>query len=488
MRKVFLTLLILAVGSPCFAKYSGGTGEPNNPYKIATAEDLNDIGNHIEDFNKCFIITADINLAQYTGRQYRIIGNSYPYFTGTFDGNEHIIRNLNCTAPYSNYVGLFGYTSNAIIKNVHLEDVNISTIADYTGGLVGYQANGSIINCSSTGSINITASSSPVSWSYTGGLVGRLTNGNITDCFSTGSVSTISSFLDSLSRAGGLVGEQINGTITNSYSTDSVKTTSSYSNYYSYAGGLVGYSSGNISNCYSAGSVTNYSPAVYAGGLMGYQSDSSSAKIEKCYSIGQVSAAGTYVHEGGLIGRSRGTVISCFWDINTSGQSVGIGSGTATGVTGETTAQMKTLSTFTSVGWDFVGETVNGPNDAWAICEGTNYPKLTWQILPGDIVCPDGVDFEDLDELCYQWLVEEIPADLAPPPSGDGIVDFADFAVFAKQWGITNSFNELLDFTGQWLKTGLAKCSADIAPLPGGDGQVNFADFAIMANNWLKGF
>jgi len=145
---------------------------------------------------------------------------------------------------------------------------------------------------------------------------------------------------------------------------------------------------------------------------------------------------------------------------------------------------MKTLSTFTSAGWDFVGETANGYYDIWRLCnEGLEYPKLAWQYLPGDIACPDGVEIYDVAALCDQWLIEEIPADLSPP-GGDGIVDFADFAVFAGQWGITNGVDELLDFTEQWLKTGLPACSADISS----DGRVNFADFALIANNWLKGF
>jgi len=42
-----------------------------------------------------------------------------------------------------------------------------------------------------------------------------------------------------------------------------------------------------------------------------------------------------------------------------------------------------------------------------------------------------------------------------------------------------------LQITSQWLKSG-AYC-ADIAPAPTGDGVVNFIDFAIFADNWLEG-
>jgi len=42
-----------------------------------------------------------------------------------------------------------------------------------------------------------------------------------------------------------------------------------------------------------------------------------------------------------------------------------------------TDAQMKQQKSF--IGWDFIGETVNGPNDVWWINESVSYPKLYWQ-------------------------------------------------------------------------------------------------------------
>ena len=190
--------------------------------------------------------------------------------------------------------------------------------------------------------------------------------------------------------------------------------------------------------------------------------------ISKCYSTGSVSGSSSY-YLGGLVGRNFYANISSSYFLDLGGPNNGAG-------TPLMDAQMKQQSNF--VGWDF--------NDVWHICEGTNYPKLIWQILPADIVCPDGVDFLDLAELCEQWLFEEIPADVAPP-AGDGIVDFADFAVFAGQWGVSKDIYALNDFAEQWLKVGLRRCSADISPLPDGDGVVNMMDFAMLAANWLSG-
>ena len=60
-------MVFLSLAGVCLARYSGGTGEPNDPYRIGTAADLNDIDNHVEDYNKCFVLVDDINLAVYEG-------------------------------------------------------------------------------------------------------------------------------------------------------------------------------------------------------------------------------------------------------------------------------------------------------------------------------------------------------------------------------------------------------------------------------------
>ncbi len=50
---------------------------------------------------------------------------------------------------------------------------------------------------------------------------------------------------------------------------------------------------------------------------------------------------------------------------------------------------MQTATTFLDAGWDFVGETVNGPNDVWKIVEDQTYPLLSWQKYGGGIGDPN---------------------------------------------------------------------------------------------------
>jgi hypothetical protein len=401
------------------AKYSGGTGEPNDPYKIATAEDLNDIGNHTEDFNKCFILVNDINLAQYTGTQFKRIGTSYETsFTGVFDGNNQKVWNFTWTSNDFNYVGLFGFVgSSGQIKDLGMENVDVNDPNGlYVGGLVGKIWLGAITNCYLTGSVT--------GFAEVGGLVGE-NAGTITNCYFSDTVSGIwgvgglvggnerkitncysKSIVTGGDCVGGLVGYETGvAEINNSYSTGSVSGGD-------YVGGLVGdnENSGKISNCYSTVSVEGEESV---GGLVG---GNEFAHITNCYSTGSVKG-GECV--GGLAGRSAGLgvitncystgsvtgdidvgglvgcdggVAASFWDVNTSGQM------TSAGGTGKTTIEMKTLSTFTSAGWDFI--------EIWGIEDNQTYPflKLTYPV--GDLDLDKDVDFQDFAHFADYWLEE----------------------------------------------------------------------------------
>ena len=118
------------------AKYSGGSGTPEDPYLISTPEDMNQIGRNYTDWDKCFKLTADINLSAYTGTQFSRIGiDEMHAFSGVFDGNGHTISGFTHTAPTRDYIGIFG-NNNGTVENVSLVDVNI-TGRNYVGGLVG---------------------------------------------------------------------------------------------------------------------------------------------------------------------------------------------------------------------------------------------------------------------------------------------------------------------------------------------------------------
>jgi hypothetical protein len=443
-------------GYPVLATFCGyvpaeahGSGIEADPYIITDANELGTVWYRPSAY---YMMVNDIDL----------VGISwstavFPAFNGVFDGNGHSIHNAHVNMPLANFVGLVAYLGkNGEIRNLGVEDAFI--LGRYiVGGLVGYSDYGTISNCYLTGLVDgrgnvgglvgrnnecsgvsnshSGASVNAASDYSAGGLVGR-NLGAITNCYSTGSVG-------GRYYVGGLLGYNA-GTAANSYSTGPV------SGKYGAVGGLTGYNDrGTISTCYSTGSVGGEDSV---GGLVGCNHDGA---ISNCYSTGWVrgdahvgglvgehfgamrycystGSVGGTSYVGGLVGSNYSSTIgSSFWDANTSGWP------TSDGGTPKTTAEMKTQSTFTLAGWDFIGETGNGTEDIWAICEGTNYPRFVYQIPQGDIACPDGVNGIDYSLLARYWHETDCAA-LEDCEGADidlsGAVDFGDVAAVAESW------------------------------------------------------
>jgi hypothetical protein len=489
-------LALCLLSPPVGAQYGGGTGGPDDPYLIYTAEQMNTIGDNPNDWDKHFKLMADIDLGVYSGGDFKIIGTAKTNaFRGVFDGNRKKISTF--TTTKRDYTGLFGYVmdSSAEIKNLGLINPNVQagegtyvasligyldagTVMScyveggrisgkkYVGGLVGYNRSGEINSCHATcrvsgeeeigglaghhrGAIDNCYTAGNVSGDkQIGGLVGRNYSGTITNSMATGAVSGRES------PAGGLAGSN-SGTIANCSATGNISgnrsigglvgqntgtVTSSYSNGPvsgdSNIGGLAGSNTEIISNCYATGGVTGNAGV---GGLVGV--NTWPAKIICCYSIG---AVGGTMYVGGLVGFNDEAIIkTSFWDTRTSGRNdmcgrevYGTGCDNANG---RTTAEMQRQETFLLAGWDFVAETANGTENIWSICEGLDYPQFAWQFRMGDF-------------------------------DGDAQVDFADFAFFADRWlDIDSSFF--------WCR------GADLTQ----DGKVDYHDLKEFAENWLAG-
>jgi len=400
----FISFAVCFLTLPAQAKYGGGSGTAEDPYLIYEASQMNAIGANPTDWNKHFKLMDDIDLSAFSGSAFNIIGqwvalgspNNRP-FSGIFDGNGKTISNF---SPSGNRdgIGLFGCVRGRI-KDLGLVNPNVITQnCWYIGSLVGYLDQGYIIDC-------YAKSASVSGGGSVGGLVGA-GNGTVARCYSTGQI-----WGDT--HVGGLVGLVGPGLVTNCYAKASVSANQD-------VGGLVGktdHQTSTITDCYATGSVSG---GIYVGGLIG---QIERGAIAKCYSAAKVSG---YQDVGGLIGliRLQAPVWNCFWDIQTSGQL------TSADGTGKTTAQMQTLSTFSSAGWDFF--------TTWSICEGTNYPVLLWQIPTSDFRCPDGVNIVDFAWFAQHWRQNNCNqmnfycdgTDL----NESGEVAFDDLAIFAHDW------------------------------------------------------
>lgn len=167
--------LALAEESP----FAGGTGTAEDPWQIATAEQLLALSAAVNDGSangypgKFFVLTADIDLKDV---EWQPIGhmdltdmsNTSCMFMGTLDGQGHTISNVTF---YSDYpvcgVGVIGMNcgevKNLTVRNVDIRCEDIYSMA--VGGVVGY--NMGIIH-----DVTLTGENSIAGVNATGGIAG----------------------------------------------------------------------------------------------------------------------------------------------------------------------------------------------------------------------------------------------------------------------------------------------------------------------------
>ncbi len=516
--------IICLLNLPAGAQYGGGTGEPNDPYLIYTAEQMNEIGaNWREDWDKHFKLMADINLGSYVGRDFRIIGaNSGNAFRGVFDGNGKRITNFTYSATNRSYAGLFGYLkgSEAKIRNLGLVNPNIDVgSGSYIGSLVGHLDDGIITNCYARG---VTVSGK----NCAGGLIGYARRGTLTNCrVKGGSVSGDE-------EVGGLVGHNRTG-IENCYATCSVSGNGSIGGLVGDnrgtiidstargrisaseddAGGLIGDNSGPLTNCSARGDVlgsqrvgglagSNDSSIIdcfasgdisgedRVGGLVGYNNDGT---IDCSYARGAVKGDRNV---GGLVGNNRKIIENCYATGGTTGidcvgglvgrntwpgkinccYSIGTVIGTTdvgglVGFNDEAIIKTSFWDTQTSGRSDMCGrqELGIGCDNAGGRTTVEMQRKSTFLGADWDFARESANGTEDIWSICDGLDYPELGRLFVTGDfDSDNRVDLVDFAVFAERWLSSDS-----NFF--WCR------GADLT----GDGEVGFDDLGEFADNWL---
>lgn len=332
MRKLY-SLILLFTATCTFAWDGAGTKE--NPYKIATPQDLVDLSTTVKTDNRYagtyFLMMGDINM---TDVNFTPIGKTYA-FEGNFDGGNHVISNLKIvpTKDFSN-VGLFGSVDAATVENITIINSYFEGYNN-TAAIAGYSKNSSIRNCHNHATVKGNSKYSQ----YIGGVIGELRGGTVENCSNAGLViaegenakyiagvvgSTIgasavincrnSGTVKGTSSVGGVVGIVGNDdSLTGSYNTGVVIGTGEY------AGGVAGevkvglLSTGGMSGCYNAGKVHGNR---YVGGIAG-----TTAYTADCCNVGDVSASGTAANSGNNVGGIAGSghVANCYNIASVSG-------------------------------------------------------------------------------------------------------------------------------------------------------------------------
>jgi len=361
--------------------YGGGTGDPGTPYLICSPDHLAHLAATSGHWGKEFRQTADITLsAPASGSSnHTPIGDSTNKFTGVYDGGGFSITGLKIDLAGSNYVGLFGYAEAAILRDIALVEVDVAGQV-FVGGLAGQVRSTVVSDVSVTGDVS--------GESNVGGLVG------VTEVIGAGPTAGPKSevirsraSVDVVSRVnangngpinvGGLIGQVSRITdVKESFATGDVTCpmcTSSSSGL--SLGALIGaFYAGTIIDSYAIGSATAIAAEV--GGLVGYAQN---AVINRSYAVGPVSGTSEV---GGLIGdvnASNTTVADSFWDTQGTGQQASAG---GSGAVDRSTAEMKSIGTFSDASWSIVAGSAGGPSDVWGICELVNdgYPFLLWEV------------------------------------------------------------------------------------------------------------
>jgi hypothetical protein len=282
---------------------------------IHTEEDLRrvadgdfDISGGIE-----FYLERDIVLT----RPWTPIGDSTTPFGSDFYGNGHTItiHSFSDDALNSMYLGLFGDTNGANIRNLTIVYNNLTAASSYSGaqwvgGLAGFATNTSINGVHVKGTIRYTASDNL----HIGGLVGSAGDNSGLSADTTIATSSFTGTVTgntptSGCEAGGIAGSMDDAEITACFVEGRIKAEAVVSNVGGITGGMNS-SFSSIKKSYAVGIAESVTAASYsnAGGIAGI----SSGIIENCYAWAEVSSNSTYEETaGGIAGTNQGTISTC---------------------------------------------------------------------------------------------------------------------------------------------------------------------------------
>lgn len=281
-------------------KQFGGT-TPERALIIDSADDLYAISQAVNSGNSYTGIylsqICDISLAAYSN--WLPIGNPNFPFSGIYNGNGHMISDLNISTANSN-AGLFGSISGnqeftAIIDGIELYG-NIIATGSGAGCIAGYVMNHSIIrNCINN-----------ASWDFSGGYSGGIAGICTSDATMTSNQNRLDNILIErcLNRSSGRFSQKSDngGIVGFNYGVvkDCVFEGEIISNVMRI-GGIVGGNNGIVEKCSSSGKMTmeNLNSAHNSGGIVGFSSQYSI--IRNCLFEGDMSGITDY-RSGGLVG------------------------------------------------------------------------------------------------------------------------------------------------------------------------------------------
>jgi len=269
-------------------RFGGGNGTYSDPWLINSIADLNQLaadcnaGNTIDEVTgnrqfveKYFKLTADLDYSSQpvvNGSNFTPIGftgylgdQDLTIFAGWFDGGGHTIRGIKVNRT-ENDNGIFG----ALARGGYVKNLTLAA-STITGGL------------------------------YTGGIVGRNNGGSIINCHILSDV-TIGAAIDNTSFVGGITGYMwgnIHGYAVVEGCTCSATITTNGKKGCNDIGGIAGYlanASSSLSNCFFMGNMADCTDrTAHVGAVLGLRiiaNDVAYGTLEKCYYTTQANNLG----------------------------------------------------------------------------------------------------------------------------------------------------------------------------------------------------
>ena len=343
-------MVAFAAEAPLFG---GGTGTQEDPWLIASQEDLTALAEFLNSGNaeqfdadaagvgNChgyyFKQTADIDL---TGVTWEPIGYSGSYyFAGNYDGGGHSITNAVSTGKVDPdgfaTAGIFGWVAFGSVENLHVKNANFVATGQneysYVGGIAGVCYGSSIKNCSvENSSLESRRNNNN---NCAGSIVGYSTGGTFEKC------AAENNQVKTMAYGGGFVGEVDDG-----YGVGN----STFTNCY-------------VANCTVISETDDSQGTSFSGGFAGEITDST-LTLQNCYvyqatlsTVGNAVPQGTGVFAGNPWGGSTIADTNCFFgacgiteNAGTAAEKVEeeFANGTVAGLLGDAFAQARNYPRF----------------------------------------------------------------------------------------------------------------------------------------------
>ena len=227
-------------------------------------------------------------------REWTPIGTSMNNFKGIFDGQNYTISNLNVGEESKSNIGLFGYTTDGVIKNVHIHNADVDGRLN-VGVVAGTPYTSTYSNIKVTGNVTVDG------MAYVGGVLGKNVYADVTnvtvdvDEGSYVNANSVENETAYRTYVGGVIGFMGEGNHTVSNVTSNIDVIGSTCD----IGGITGIAHYNNTfvNCFSSGDVTQTSyegDNLEIGGIAGvwHNENNTSVTLDKCVYTGTLKVNG----------------------------------------------------------------------------------------------------------------------------------------------------------------------------------------------------